>query len=118
MGSHRKMIRKMIFISENPIQNEKSSAKSLPLSIEILGILPKILLPIRAENENPSIQTKIAVHNTSQELSSRHLGRCEELVQIARLRHRLQPAPLVVSRQIRRVCLPVCVRMSVSVYSV
>ena len=50
----------MIFTSKNPIQNEKSSAKSLPLSIEILGILPKILLPIRAENEDPSIQTKIA----------------------------------------------------------
>ena len=55
------MIRKMIFTSENPIPNEKSSAKSLPLSIEIFGILPKILLPIGAENENPSIQTKIAV---------------------------------------------------------
>ncbi len=33
------MIPKMIFTSKNPIENEKSSAKSLPLSIEILGIL-------------------------------------------------------------------------------
>ena len=62
MGSHRKLIRKMIFTSKNPIQNEKSSAKSLPLSIEMLWILPKIVLSTRAENENPSIQTKIAVY--------------------------------------------------------
>ena len=55
----------MIFTSENPIQNEKSFAKSSPLSIEILEILPKILHPIRAENENPSTQKKIAVRMVS-----------------------------------------------------
>ena len=47
----------MILTSENPFQNEKSSAKTLPALNRNPRDFAKDLAPTRAENENPSIQT-------------------------------------------------------------